>query len=104
MEVKDINRSNKWGIENDLQKALALAFVADYCRINGLSSEKLKNQRFGLSYNECGFFQPSEEEPNGLINDKETMPKATLIIKQIESQLVIEETPYTKQYLNNMDE
>ncbi len=65
----------------------------------GFSLEKLKAQRFELSYHECGFFQSSDTTALGLINDQETMPKATLIIKNENGELVICETEYTKKYL-----
>ena len=45
------------------------------------------------------FFQPSDVTALGLINDQETMPKATLIIKNENGELIICETEYTKQYL-----
>lgn len=38
-------------------------------------------------------------KPKGLTNDKETMPKVTLIIKFVDGQLQIEETEYTVQFL-----
>lgn len=65
----------------------------------GFSLEKLKAQRFELSYHECGFFQSSDTTALGLVNDQETMPKATLIIKNENGELVICETEYTKKYL-----
>lgn len=65
----------------------------------GFSLEKLKAQRFELSYHECGFFQSSDTTALGLLNDQETMPKATLIIKNENGELVICETEYTKKYL-----
>ena len=65
----------------------------------GFSLEKLKAQRFELSYHECGFFQLSDTTALGLLNDQETMPKATLIIKNENGELVICETEYTKKYL-----
>lgn len=69
---------NKWKEEKNLQRLLAIEYVKDYCMQKGLSLEKLKTQRFELSYSECGFFQPSDVTALGLINDQETMPKATL--------------------------
>lgn len=89
---------NKRKIENELQKALAIEFIKQYCIENNLSLEKLKKQRFELSYNECGFFQPSGVKPNGLLNDMETLPIPTLIIKHEDNQLLIEETEYTEKY------
>lgn len=90
---------DKWKEEKRLQRLLAIEYVKDYCIQNGLSLEKLKLQRFELSYNECGFFHPSDVTALGLTNDQETMPKATLIIKNENEELIICETEYTKKYL-----
>ncbi len=89
----------KWKEEKSLQRLLAIEYVKDYCMQKGFSLEKLKAQRFELSYHECGFFQSSDTTALGLINDQETMPKATLIIKNENGELVICETEYTKKYL-----
>lgn len=86
----------KWKEEKSLQRLLAIEYVKDYCMQKGFSLEKLKAQRFELSYHECGFFQSSDTTALGLINDQETMPKATLIIKNENGELVICETEYTK--------
>ena len=90
---------DKWKEERKLQRLLAIEYVKDYCIQNGISLDKLETQRFELSYNECGFFQPSDVSPLGLTNDKETMPKATLLIKHENGCLKISQTEYTKQYL-----
>lgn len=90
---------NKWKEEKDLQRLLAIEYVKNYCTQNGFSLEKLKTQRFELSYSECGFFQPSDASALGLINDQDTMPKATLIIKNENGELIIYETEYSKKYL-----
>lgn len=89
----------KWKEEKSLQRLLAIEYVKDYCMQKGFSLEKLKAQRFELSYHECGFFQSSDTTALGLVNDQETMPKATLIIKNENGELVICETEYTKKYL-----
>lgn len=86
-------------MEEELEKALAIEYVKNYCIEHGLSIEKLPTQRFALSANECCFAQPSDVKPQGLINDKETMPKVTLIIKFEEGHLKIEETDYTALFL-----
>lgn len=96
-----MGKSNQRKLEKEFQKALAIEYVKDYCIKNNLSLEKLQMQRFALSYNECGFAQPSTVTPNGLMNDRETMPKVTLIIKHEDGQLKIEETQYTKEFLGN---
>lgn len=91
---------DKWKIEKELQRELAIAYVRSYCAENNLSLEKLKKEKFELSYNECGFAHPSEIEVNGLLNDKDTMPKLTLIIRYENDELIIEETEYTRNYLS----
>lgn len=93
---------NQRKIEKELQKALAIEYAKNYCMEHNLSLQKLQAQRFILSGNECAFAQPSDVKPNGLINDGDTMPKVTLIIKMENEQLNIEETEYTKIFL--MDE
>lgn len=93
---------NQRKIEKELQKALAIEYAKNYSMEHNLSLQKLQTQRFILSGNECAFAQPSDVKPNGLINDGDTMPKVTLIIKMENEQLNIEETEYTKIFL--MDE
>lgn len=99
LENKLYGQKNQRKIENELQKALAVAYVTSFCIENHLSLEKLQSQRFVLSSNECAFAQPSNVKTNGLINDAETMPKVTLIIRHEDGQLKIEETEYTKEFL-----
>lgn len=94
-----MNSNNKWIQEKELQRILALEYVKDYCIKNGLSIEKLKEQRFELSYNECGFFQKSNIKAEGLSNDNATMPKLTLLIRNSEGNLIIEKTEFTEIYL-----
>lgn len=83
-----------------MQKALVIEFVRDYCEKNHISIDKLKSERFDLSYNECGFAHPSDIKPDGLTNDRETMPKVTLKIKYEDGMLFIEQTEYTKDFLS----
>lgn len=90
---------SQWKMQEELEKALAVEYAKKYCIEHGLSIEKLQMQRFVLSANECCFAQPSGVKPKGLTNDKETMPKVTLIIKFVDGQLQIEETEYTVQFL-----
>ncbi len=94
-----MEKNQKRKMENELQKLLAIEFVKNYCQQNAISLNRLNQQRFELSYGECGFFQPSEIEPNGLLNDKETIPRLTLSIRNDEGTLIIEETEFTEQYL-----
>ena len=94
-----MEKMNKWKTEAELQRALAIEFVRNYCKENDLSIDKLMNEIFHLSYNECGFAHPSEIKPDGLKNDIETQPKATLVIKHEKGELFIEQTEYTKEFL-----
>lgn len=97
--MKYMEKINQRKMEKELQKALAIAYVTPFCLENNLSLEKLQLQRFILSCNECAFAQPSGAKPNGLDNDAETMPQVTLIVKYEAGQLKIEETEYTKEFL-----
>ncbi len=94
-----MQKNNQRKIEKEFQKALAIEYVKNYCIEHNLSLSKLQTQRFVLSGNECAFAQRSDEKPNGLINDGDTMPKVTLVIKFEDNQLRIEETEYTKVFL-----
>lgn len=94
-----MEKINQRRMEKELQKALAIAYVTPFCLENNLSLEKLQSQRFILSCNECAFAQPSDVKPNGLVNDAETMPKVTLIVRCEDGQLKIEETEYTMEFL-----
>ena len=90
---------SKQKTELELQKALAVELAKDYCKNNGLSIEKLNQQMFAVIYSSAIFAQPSNVIPNGLLNDLETQPKPTLIIKKNDNGLVIEQTEYTHEYL-----
>lgn len=94
-----MEKINQRKMEKELQKALAIAYVTPFCLEKNLSLEKLQLQRFILSCNECAFAQPSSVKLDGLVNDAETMPKVTLIVKYEAGQLKIEETEYTKEFL-----
>ena len=95
-----MKKINKIEIEKKLQKELAIGYLQNYCKQNKLSLEKLKNEMFQLSYNQCGFFHPSDVVPDGLVNDVDTLPKTTLVIKYEDGGLVIEQTNYTKEFLS----
>ena len=86
--------------QEKLQRAVALEIVKQYCVDNKLSWDKLQNQQFYWICGEAFFAQPSSIEPKGLLNDKETMPMPTLIIKMIGERLMIEQTEYTHKYLS----
>ena len=94
-----MKKINQRKAEQQLQKELAIYFVSSYCEAHGLSVEKLKEQRFNLSFNECSFAEPKKIKPNGLINDKETMPQITLVITNADGHLRIRETEFTSKYL-----
>lgn len=83
-----------------LQHAVSLELAKDYCQNNGLSFDKLKGQEFYWIYGEAIFAQPSGVKPEGLTNDRETMPLPTLIIKLDNNELKIEQTEHTKKYLS----
>ncbi len=87
-------------MEKALQKSMALEIVKKYCSENNLSFKKLLSQRFELVYGTAVFAQESNVKPMGLTNDKETMPKPTLILTSKDNNIVIEQTEYTKQYLS----
>lgn len=86
-------------LDTEMVKILSLEVAKPYCDSHALSFEKLKNQRFALIYGSIYFSQPSDVIPDGLRNDMETMPKPTLVIKNENDCIVIEETEYTRQYL-----
>lgn len=96
-----MQKNNQRKIEKELQKALAIEYVKNFCKEHNLSLQKLQTQRFVLSGNECAFAQSSDVKPNGLINDGDTMPKVTLVVKLEDEQLKIEETEYTKIFLKD---
>lgn len=94
-----MKKVNKIELERELEKALAIEFLYNYCKKNKLSIVKLKKEIFNLSYNQCGFYHASDIKPNGLLNDIETQPKPTLIIEYEDGELVVKETEYTKKIL-----
>lgn len=95
-----MEKVSKMKLENALQRALAIQFVHDYCKENNLSLNKLKEEQFYIMYNECLFAHPSNIEPDGLLNDMETIPKVTLVIKHENDILFIEQTEYTNEFLS----
>lgn len=86
--------------ELETKRILVLNLARQYCENHNLSFKKLEAQRFD-SFNEILWFsQPSKVKPLGLVNDMETMPKPTLIIKFNGNEAIIEQTEYTKEYLS----
>lgn len=101
LEDETMEKVSKMKLENELQKALTIEFVRNYCIENNISVDKLKNERFYLSYSECGFAHPSGVKPDGLRNDMETIPKITLAVKHEDDKLSIEQTEFTKIFLRD---
>nr|MDD6335967.1 hypothetical protein [bacterium] len=87
--------------EKELVRAMAFDVAARYCRENGLSVEKLRQQRFAFFENTAWFSQPSDVVPDGLLNDIQTIPHPTLIIKLADDKLMVEQTEYTAKDLAN---
>ena len=95
-------QNNPYQRTKPLQRAMAEAVVAGYCKEHNLSLEKLKTQRFETIADMMMFAQPTGIQPDGLRNDIETRPYPTLVIKLDNSgQLLIEETQHTAKYLAN---
>jgi hypothetical protein len=97
--MKKIKQSE---MEEATKRALALAVAKEYCKINNLSYDKLCKQRFYLVNQSAIFAQPSSfKSPSGsgLTNDMATMPMPTLILKNNDDVITIEETEHTRKYL-----
>ncbi len=99
MTEKQIQRNQQHKLNLVMQRALSLEVAKPFCQNNGLSFNKLKEQRFDFIYGTAIFSQPSGVEPKGLTNDKETMPLPTLIIKNINGDIIFEQTEHTQKYL-----
>jgi len=97
-----MSKNNPYLRAKPLQRALAEACAAGYCREHGLSVDKLKAQRFETIADMMVFAQPTGVVPDGLRNDIATRPIPTLLIRLDESgNLVVESTPHTEKYLAN---
>ena len=97
-----MSQNNLYQRTKPLQRVMAEAAVAGYCKEHNLSIEKLKTQRFETIADMMMFAQPTGVKPDGLRNDIETRPFPTLVIKlDEEGRLTIEETPHTAKYLAN---
>ena len=85
----------------NLRKAMAVELAREYCKKHGYAPEKLQSQRY-LELPSCVCFaQPSDVKQNGLMNDKETMPLPTLVLKLIDGKLTFEVTEHTDKYLKD---
>lgn len=93
-----MKKINQRKLENELQRALATAYVTPFCLENNLSLEKMQTQRFVLCCNECAFAQPSNIKPEGLTNDGDTMPKVTLLIKREDGKLKLRKQNVQKSF------
>ena len=82
-----------------VEKAIALEAAKGYCTRHGYSMHKLAENRFHLIGGVAVFSVPSPVKPNGLMNDRETQPLPTLILRQEDGKLRIETTEYTEKYL-----
>lgn len=87
--------------EQRLGRAMALRIAEAYCAQHGYSVEKVRKQRFFLMYDEAIFAQPRGVEPDGLTNDRDTMPLPTLILTVDKGELVVRTTGHTDQYLRD---
>lgn len=85
----------------DLRKEMALQLASEFCGSHGYSSKRLQAQRYCELPGCVCFAQPSGVKPNGLMNDKETMPLPTLIIKLVDGKLVFETTEHSDKYLKD---
>ena len=99
MTPKQERRNERMQAEKELARAMAFEVASRYCRENGLSVEKLKSQRCESFENMAWFAQPSDVKPNGLLNDMQTMPRPTLILKSQDGKLIVEQTEHTHKYL-----
>ncbi len=99
MSPKQEQRYGQMKAAKELTKAMAVAIATQYCRENGLSVEKLQKQRFECFENIAWFSQPSGIKPNGLLNDMQTMPFPTLVLKSQDGKLVVEQTEHTRRFL-----
>lgn len=96
-----MEKNSQREVEREFQKALAIEYAKNYCKKNGLSIQKLKNQNFALCDNECAFYvQPIDDiKTDQLVIDGTPKPQVTLIIRHENEELQIEETKYTEIFL-----
>ena len=94
-------RDEKREAEQRVGRAMALRIAEAYCMEHGYSMEKVREQRFFLMYDEAIFAQPRGVEPDGLTNDRDTMPLPTLILTVDKGELVVRTTGHTDQYLRD---
>lgn len=86
----------------DVQAATVVA--KKYCTANNLSVLKLSLQKTIEIQGEVIFAQPSDysgtlAQRAGLLMDKQTQPKPTLVVRKTGNGYEVEETEYTRKYL-----
>lgn len=99
MSPRQTQRFEDMKQEKELARVLAFDVASRYCRANGLSIDRLREQRFEWIAGVAFFLQPSHVKPDGLANDIQTQPLPTLVIKNKDGALVVEQTEYTQKYL-----
>lgn len=77
--------------------------IEKYCNRNELSFEKIKTQKITNLGETIVFSHPVEKNSYirklGLMVDKETQPKPTLILRKTENGYIVEKTEFTNIYL-----
>ena len=73
-------------------------FLRSYCEEKGYSYEKLMSPKRGWGES-LGFGVSNGVKPNGLLNDLDTLPLITLVVRRDGEGFIAEETEYTKKYL-----
>lgn len=82
-----------------VERAIALHAACEYCRENGLSFDKLKQQRLLYIGGVAAFVAPSQVKPVGLLNDMATQPRPVLILRDNNGTLEFEQTEHTTRYI-----
>ena len=70
-----------------------------YCNENGLSVDALDKQILSIGDGEGVFSQMKDVFANCLVDDMNTLPDVTLIVKKVNGNYVVKETEYTRRYL-----
>ena len=86
--------------EVEAVRAMALTIAKQYCENNNLSYDRLLKQEFALIYDTAIFAQPSGVKPDGLKNDLKTQAKPTLILNNVNGNIIIKETELTRKFLS----
>lgn len=91
-------------VRNKLNIATAQKIAKDYCVSKNLSLKRLDDQKVADFGDSVVFAQPVSKtlmdlQMFGLVKDKETQPKPTLILRKTATGYTVEETEYTTMYL-----